>query len=308
MSVRSGFFNYELIEAAPDRTYSAEDWATLFGILYSSGVISKHLNKLEVIQNTPAAMNVLVKSGAAIANGYWLINDSDLTITIDAPHATLARIDAIIVKFDISTGRAGTIIYRKGTADTIPVAPDLVNTSSVFELCLAYVAVAVGTANIITANITDNRNDDTLCGYSKTMSDIQLDDMIALYDANLADIMDIFEEDGKVKPERLTSEIVDVANSKTLALTDAGLVQNCTKTTAMIITVPLHSMVAFPAGTEIEIYQKGVGVVTIDKTTGVTFEIKNKTSPATAVMDGQYGWIGLKKMSDNVWSIRGDIA
>lgn len=308
MSVKSGFFNYELVEAAPDRTYSAEDWATLFGILYSSGVVSKYLNKLEVIQKTPAGMNVLVKSGAALANGYWLINDSDLQITIEAPHATLARIDAIIVKFDIATGRAGSIIYRKGTADTVPVAPALVNTASVFEMCLAYVAVAVGASSIVTTNITDKRNDSTICGYSKTMSDIQLDEMIALYDGNLADIMDMFEEDGKIKPERLSSKIISVTDSKTLALTDKGTEQSCNKASAMTITVPLNSAVAFPIETEIEIYQKGAGVVTVDKTAGVTFEIKNKVNPTNAVMDAQFGYIGIKKTGTDIWSVRGDIA
>ena len=308
MSIKSGFFNYELIEAAPDRTYSAEDWATLFGILYSSGVFSKYLNKLEFIQKTPAGLNVLVKSGAALANGYWLINDSDLQITIESPHATLARIYAIIVKFDIATARVGSIIYRKGTADTVPVAPPLVNTASVFELCLAYVAVAVGASSIVAANITDKRNDSTVCGYSKTMSDQQLDDMVALYDVNFADVMEIFEVSGKIKPERLSSEIVAITNSKTLVLEDAGKELSCNKTTAMNIVVPLNSDVAFPVGTEIEIYQANTGVVTVSKVSGVTFEIKNKTSPSNAVIDARYGYIGLKKKATNLWSLRGDIS
>ncbi|HRR40395.1 MAG TPA: hypothetical protein P5244_04080, partial [Syntrophales bacterium] len=56
--------------------------------------------------------------------------------------------------------------------------------------------------------------------------------------------------------------IVNVTASKTLALTDAGTLQICTHaSTAIDITVPPNSSVAFPVGTEIAIKMGGAAQV-----------------------------------------------
>lgn len=297
MSIKSGFFNSESPGGIPDRAYSAEDLASIFNLLYSTGIIAAYLQELRVIQSTTADMNVRVYPGAMMAHGYWLINSAMFTVAINAADSTLNRKDAIVAQFDIATSRIANIIYRAGAPASTPVEPALVNTSSVFELCLAYITVNAGVAAVTTAMIYDTRTDITLCGYARAIADAFLDAKFNSY----------FATNGKIFPERLTSKLIDVAVDRTFGLADAGTVQRYTSATARTLTIPLNSIVAFPIGTEIEVYQKGTGLVTISKSAGVVFEARNKTNPVTILSAGLFSWIGLKKTDADTWTVRGDV-
>lgn len=107
----------------------------------------------------------------------------------------------------------------------------------------------------------------------------------------------------KVTAAEASSRIVEVTESKTIALTDAGTFQYCTGSTAKTITIPANASVGFPVGTEIEICRYGSGTVTIAGASGVT--IVSVDSKA-AVAD-QYGCAGLKKIATNVWILAGDL-
>ena len=122
-------------------------------------------NALSVTQAGSPNMTVLVKSGVAWVPGsensvqglYGVLNDADVTVTITAAHATLARIDIIVFKIEDSqySGGANTssIVAVAGTPSGSPAVPTAPNNS----IILAQVAVAALATTITNANITDRR-------------------------------------------------------------------------------------------------------------------------------------------------------
>ena len=111
------------------------------------------------------------------------------------------------------------------------------------------------------------------------------------------------DNNGKVTAAQASSTIIAVSSSKTLALTDAGTFQRCTNSGAITITVPTNASVAFPIGTEIEIYQGGSGTVSFSAASGVTLQCVSST---LSIAD-QYTSAALKKLDTNVWALQGNV-
>ena len=105
----------------------------------------------------------------------------------------------------------------------------------------------------------------------------------------------------KLTAAQASAYIVAVSASKTLALTDAGTFQKISSSSAVTITVPTNTSVAFPVGTEIELYRGGSGSVTVAAASGVTI---NKTGSALTIAE-QHGCAVLKKIDTNTWILGG---
>ena len=97
--------------------------------------------------------------------------------------------------------------------------------------------------------------------------------------------------------------IVTQSDSATFALTDANTWQKCTKGTAMTLTVPANATVAFPVGTEIDIYQQGAGQVTVAAAGGVTIH----SAFGNLKIAAQYTGASLKKSDTDVWELVGNL-
>lgn len=82
--------------------------------------------------------------------------------------------------------------------------------------------------------------------------------------------------------------------SKTLAISDANTIQDCSNASGQNITIPPNSSVAFPVGTVILFLQSGAGTVTAIGGSGVTV---NGISSTTA----QYSTFAVKKEATNTW-------
>jgi hypothetical protein len=95
----------------------------------------------------------------------------------------------------------------------------------------------------------------------------------------------------------------ETTGARTLALSDAYKYLRCTSTTAVAITVPLQSSVAWEAHTEILFEQANTGQITISGASGVTVN-----SRTTAKSSGQYAVIGIKRVAENIWTVVGDRA
>ena len=89
--------------------------------------------------------------------------------------------------------------------------------------------------------------------------------------------------------------------SYTLALTDAGDYIQTTSTTAVTITVPLQSSVAWAADTEIYFEQNNTGQITIAGASGVTIN-----SSETLKTAGRYSVIALKRVASDTWTLTGE--
>lgn len=136
-----------------------------------------------------SGMNVTVSDGVG-----WLANDkadgtvfwndtkeqtgSELQLTIPLPDAILPRIDRIVVSWDtVDYAKKPHIEVLKGTPNTSPVAPALTNNTLKRQISLAQISVAAAASKITSADITDERLDDTVCGL--VTSGIELDTTMA---------------------------------------------------------------------------------------------------------------------------------
>lgn len=111
----------------------------------------------------------------------------------------------------------------------------------------------------------------------------------------------ILDTNKKIVAEQASSRIISVTANRTLALTDAGCFFNVNSTSAITITIPLDSSVAFPTGTEIEFCQYNTGTVTFAKASGVTI----RSAGGAVMIAERYGCVTLKKLGANNWLLAG---
>jgi hypothetical protein len=97
--------------------------------------------------------------------------------------------------------------------------------------------------------------------------------------------------------------IVEVAASRDLALTDYNAFLNCTNAAAIIITIQPDATIDIPIGSEIALWQDGVGDVTIAEGAGVTIKSKDSNKK----LDGQNSSAALIKKAANTWSLAGSL-
>jgi hypothetical protein len=93
-------------------------------------------------------------------------------------------------------------------------------------------------------------------------------------------------------------------NDYTLVLSDAGLLIYMNKATAINLTVPPNSSVAFPIGTLINVQRLGVGVLTFVQGSGVTIT----ASSGTLLDVGQSLTMTLIKTNTNTWDLQNGAA
>jgi hypothetical protein len=112
------------------------------------------------------------------------------------------------------------------------------------------------------------------------------------------DATDVWELSGELMP--IVPLSTKTANY-TLALSDANTVLEMNSASAISVTVPPNSSVAFPVGIVIELYQLGAGQVTVVAGAGVTFQ-----APSSLTTRAQYSTVSLRKRTTDTWAVSGD--
>lgn len=160
MAVTSGFFD----SVDGDRLYNAAQMSNYFEGIVGNGIFENVGNKMIVTAGD--GMSVNVGTGRAMINCRWIKNDSVTALDIGAADVQLHRIDAVVLRLDLSDdSRAITIAIKKGTLASTPKPPSITRTESIYELCLAYVSVRAKAAQIKQSDISDQRTNSRLCGY-----------------------------------------------------------------------------------------------------------------------------------------------
>jgi len=103
--------------------------------------------------------------------------------------------------------------------------------------------------------------------------------------------------------EALTSTTTTALTAYTLALTDARKVVETTAATAVTLTAPPNSTVAFPIGTVVGLRQYGAGQVTVVPAAGVTIRSRGGALKTA----GQYAEAALTKRATDEWVLTGDV-
>ena len=158
--VNAGFFN----AINEDRAYSADDMNRPYRRLISNGLFTTPKGTASDDLQVLAAdngMNIIVSKGDAIIGDKWFENPSDLTITVSQNSEVLTRIDSIIAQVDrTQAGRAGSIVYRQGSASSNPVHPTINEDEDIFEMRIADIRISPSCVKVTQDLITDCRGSD----------------------------------------------------------------------------------------------------------------------------------------------------
>ena len=103
-------------------------------------------------------------------------------------------------------------------------------------------------------------------------------------------------------PSELTLN-AQVGTTYTLVLSDSSKFVTCSNASAVVVTVPPNSSVAFPTGTQVNIMMLGVGSTSISPGSGVTI----RSSGDKYTLNAQYAVTTLLKIDTNTWVAIGNL-
>jgi hypothetical protein len=138
--------------------------------LIGSGVIPVPSSALQVVANS--GMKIGVMAGRGFVDCHWLDNDSLEVLELPAADAVLNRIDAVIMRLNVTEDvRNLTLEIKKGTPSQNPTAPDMERSEYLKEYCLATIYVGARVTEVKQVNITDTRANTNVCGWVVALID-----------------------------------------------------------------------------------------------------------------------------------------
>lgn len=159
-----------------DRVYDADSFEEWLKPFFTTGVFN---GGLQVNANVPNDMTIKVTSGYVNINGKTKFYDAPSVFTIEAAHATLKRIDNVILRRD-DVNRDFTMFIQKGSFSETPSVPTITRANGLYDLVLAEVYVNNAAVVIRQENILDKRADLDLCGWvTSTVEEIDLSQITA---------------------------------------------------------------------------------------------------------------------------------
>lgn len=157
-------FGMPFTSQAGDRAYSALDWRSYFSSLLEDGVIGDIGNELMIKPQSTPNKTVYVDAGAIFINGAMRVMADVTNLSIADNTSGQPRIDRIVARLNLSS-RKIEFAVRQGSASESPSPPELIQSSTTWELSLAQIYLANGFSTITTGVITDERNNEEVCGY-----------------------------------------------------------------------------------------------------------------------------------------------
>ena len=145
-------------------TYDAEDVSTYL-CTRTSGVYSKDTN---YAVSVTGARQITVAPGLAWVNyddfkGVSACSREAVALTIPDADSTLPRIDRVVLQFDTAANLTA-VKLKPGTPAAAPEPPAILQNHNQYELGLCTISVPAGSAAVTSADITDTRTDEAVCG------------------------------------------------------------------------------------------------------------------------------------------------
>jgi hypothetical protein len=311
--------------AENDRLTTQALWAT-------TGIIKD--TSLAVTQNSPAGLSVLVASGWAAIVGttqanmgtYVGYNDATVTLSVNTADPTNPRIDLVCMTVQDAyyTGSLNNVILQvvAGTPAGSPVAPALPANS----ISLATVAVGAGATALTNANITSTRvlvttNIPEVGDISAVVAGTGLSGggtsgsvTLAINTAVTADLTTAQTLTNKtLTTPTLTSPLINLGvnaqtgTTYTTVLADNGKLVTLSNTSAIVVTIPPFSSVAYPVGAQLNFVGINTGATSFAQGAGVTIVSTGATASAPALR-ARYSSATAICISQDNWLIAGDIS
>ena len=96
--------------------------------------------------------------------GYSIICRENQTVELPAADGTRTRIDRIVLRYDAAARKTSLIVLEGTPSSSSPVASAITRTALVYDLCLAEIRRTAGSTAVTSADITDTRTDEDVCG------------------------------------------------------------------------------------------------------------------------------------------------
>lgn len=193
------FYGYFDSVAGDEREYDAAGFAHVLRAATQNGVSSHNGGGLEV-SAVGNSMQTAVGAGGCLINGYLYVLSDDGGAMKTFEHVAAAgsdRVDRIVARLELmSDQRRITLKLLTGVPGAAPAPPALTRNESVYELSLAQVRVRAGAESVEAADVTDERGDETVCGYAvpARLSDSTLDARYKLIPITQAQVDGILAE------------------------------------------------------------------------------------------------------------------
>ena len=186
-------------------TYDADD---------ASGYLSTRLSGVysadeDFAVTANGGLTVTVSAGQAWVRparfrGRSIIMEQPETVTLTAADAVRSRIDRLVLRYD-AAARKTSLQVLEGTPDSAsPTAPEITRTALVYDLCLAEIRRPAGSTEITSADITDTRTDEAVCGLMRDgVTGIPTETLLAQYTA----ILTAMQQSGNAQLQQLAESI-----------------------------------------------------------------------------------------------------
>jgi hypothetical protein len=211
-----------------------------------------------------------VTADATDSGGYW-----EVTVALASSAGTIPA--GKVALQTLSSAQAGNLFSTTTTAKGLAPGANGAGASTWLNGAQGWTAptkTTVGLANV------DNTSDATKDAATSTLTNKTLTD-----------------------PKINLTVNAQTGTTYTLVLTDASKVITCSNASAVTLTVPPNSTVAFPTGTQITIIGIGVGIVTVAQGAGVTVN-----ATPSLVFRARYSGATLVKTGTDQWYLLGDLA
>ena len=185
-------------------TYSAEDVATYL-CTRTSGVYAKDSNFAVSITGT---RQITIAPGLAWINyddfkGVSVCSREDTVLTVPDADNTLNRVDRVVLQFDTSSNLTA-IRLKTGTPAVAAQPPDILQNHNQYELGLCTISVPAGSAAVTSADITDTRTDEAVCGLMRDgVTGIPTETLLAQYTT----ILTAMQQSGNAQLQQLAESI-----------------------------------------------------------------------------------------------------
>lgn len=148
-----------------DRTYSSDDFASMWASIWTTGVMPNQKDSL-LVEPLESSMSVYVNAGSAFINGRFYQLTEDLKLTLDTA-SDKTRIDLVSLRFDKPKRQIKLRILKGADDGTMPT---YAANDSLYDLILARITIPANAQYLTDSMVEDCR---TFSDFSYSLDNIK---------------------------------------------------------------------------------------------------------------------------------------